>query len=365
MNNFLVQIARIFVGGLFIFSGFIKLNDPLGFSYKLEEYFGADVLNLEFLIPLALPMAVFIVIYELLLGVTLLIGFLPKFTKWSLLLMIVFFTFLTFYSAYFNKVTDCGCFGDAIPLTPWESFFKDVVLLILIVFLFANEKLIKPLFDVKIQRLVFAISLTACGVFAYFVLHHLPLLDFRPYKIGVNIEESIQIPEDAEQAEYEYRWKFLVDGKEEIISTSGTYPETTGEFIEVESILIKEGYEPPITDFGFNKEGEDYTDELLSEERLLLIATYNLSKSDERGWKNLVEQIKKAQQKNYRVVALSASSGTEFEELFERYNVEFEYFFADETAIKTIVRSNPGVLVIKNAVIKQKHHWNDASNLMF
>lgn len=365
MNNFLVQIARIFVGGLFIFSGFIKLNDPLGFSYKLEEYFGADVLNLEFLIPLALPMAVFIVIYELLLGVTLLIGFLPKFTKWSLLLMIVFFTFLTFYSAYFNKVTDCGCFGDAIPLTPWESFSKDVVLLILIVFLFTNEKLIKPLFNVKTQRLIFALSLTACGVFAYFVLYHLPLLDFRPYKIGVNIEESMQIPEDTEQAEYEYRWKFLINGKEEVISTSGTYPETAGEFIEVESILIKEGYEPPITDFGFNKEDEDYTDELLNEERLLLIATYNLSKSDEQGWKNLVEQIKKAQQENYRVVALSASSGTEFEELFERYGVAFEYFFADETAIKTIVRSNPGVLVIKNAVIKQKYHWNDASNLIF
>ncbi|MCH8535303.1 MAG: DoxX family protein [Flavobacteriaceae bacterium] len=365
MNNFLVQIARIFVGGLFIFSGFIKLNDPLGFSYKLEEYFGADVLNLEFLIPLALPMAVFIVIYELLLGVTLLIGFLPKFTKWSLLLMIVFFTFLTFYSAYFNKVTDCGCFGDAIPLTPWESFYKDVILLILIVYLFMNEKLIRPLFNIKIQRLVFAISLTACGVFAYFVLNHLPLLDFRPYKIGVNIQEGMEIPDDAEQATYEYKWKFLVNGKEEIISTSGSYPETTGEFLEVETILISEGYEAPITDFGFNKDGQDFTDELLAEEKLLLIATYNLSKSDEQGWKNTAEQIKKAQKQNYRVVALSASSGEEFKQLFETYNVEFEYFFADETAIKTIVRSNPGLLIIKNAVIEQKYHWNDATHLKF
>jgi len=365
MNNFLVQIARLIVGGLFIFSGFVKLNDPLGFSYKLEEYFGADVLNLEFLIPLALPMAVFIVIYELLLGVTLLIGFLPKFTKWSLLLMIVFFTFLTFYSAYFNKVTDCGCFGDAIPLTPWQSFYKDIILLILITYLFFNEQLIKPLFKTKILRLIFAISLTLCGVFAYFVLNHLPLIDFRPYKIGVNIKKSMEVPEDAPQAIYEYQWKFLIDGEEEIITTSGSYPETTGEFVEVNTILLEEGYEPPITDFGFTKDGEDFTDELLSEERLLLIATYNLSKAEKSGWENTIEQVKKAQDEGYRVVALSASSGSEFEELFEKYKVSFEYYFADETAIKTIIRSNPGLLIIKNAVIEQKYHWNDAEHLEF
>jgi uncharacterized membrane protein YphA (DoxX/SURF4 family) len=127
----LVGIIRIFVGILFIISGFIKLNDPLGFSYKLQEYFSAQVLNLEFLIPFALVIAIVLVIFELVLGIMLIIGYLPRFTLWSLLIMIVFFTFLTFYSAYFNKVTDCGCFGDALPLTPWQSFYKDVVLLVL------------------------------------------------------------------------------------------------------------------------------------------------------------------------------------------------------------------------------------------
>ncbi|MEO9076189.1 MAG: MauE/DoxX family redox-associated membrane protein, partial [Gelidibacter sp.] len=119
--KFIVAISRIFVGILFIISGFVKLNDPLGFSYKLQEYFGTDVLNLPFLEPYALGIAVMVVVFEVVLGIFLLIGYKPKFTVWSLLLMIIFFTFLTFYSAYFDKVKDCGCFGDAMPLTPWQS----------------------------------------------------------------------------------------------------------------------------------------------------------------------------------------------------------------------------------------------------
>ncbi|NND88278.1 MAG: DoxX family protein, partial [Flavobacteriaceae bacterium] len=123
-TTILVGVSRIFVGILFLISGLIKLNDPVGFSFKLKDYFAADVLNLEFLVPYALVIAIFVVIYEVLLGIMIIIGYAKKFTLWSLLLMIVFFTFLTFYSAYFNKVTDCGCFGDALKLTPWQSFYK-------------------------------------------------------------------------------------------------------------------------------------------------------------------------------------------------------------------------------------------------
>ena len=118
MRSLAQSLIRLILGGLFIFSGVIKMNDPLGFSYKLEEYFGADVFNLEFLQPLALPMAVFLVTFEVVLGLLMLIGYLRAFTFWSMAGLMAFFTFLTFYSAYFNKVTDCGCFGDAIPLTP-------------------------------------------------------------------------------------------------------------------------------------------------------------------------------------------------------------------------------------------------------
>ena len=136
MKNILTQFSRLFVGILFIISGLIKLNDPVGFSYKLAEYFSAPVFNMPFLEPFALAIALFLVILEVILGVLLLIGYKTKFTIWSLLILIVLFTFLTFYSAYFDVVKDCGCFGDALKLTPWLSFTKDVVLLFFILILY-------------------------------------------------------------------------------------------------------------------------------------------------------------------------------------------------------------------------------------
>lgn len=360
MKNAIVQLARIFVGVLFIFSGFIKLNDPIGFSYKLEEYFEEGVLNVEFLIPFALFLALFIVIYEMLLGVTLLLGIAKKVTNWSLLLMIVFFTFLTFYSAYFNKVTDCGCFGDAIPLTPWESFYKDVILLVLILLLFFNQKYIKPIFSEKVNWSLFGISFIFSIWFGVHVLNHLPYFDFRAYKIGTNIPENMEIPADAPQAEYRYDWKFEIDGKEEIISNQGSYPEVEGEFIEVNTVLIDEGFVPKINDFGFFLDGEDFTYQILSEPKLLVICAYNLNKSENKAWSSIKDLINKAQQKNYKVVGLSASGSGAIELLQKEKGINIPFYFTDETAIKTIVRSNPGILLIEDAVIQQKWHWNDA-----
>ena len=187
MKNALVQFSRIFVGLLFIISGLIKLNDPVGFSYKLAEYFGETVLNLPVFITYSLAIAVLIVIFETVLGCMLLIGFKPKFTIWSLLLMIVFFSFLTFYSAYFHKVTDCGCFGDALKLTPWQSFTKDIVLLFFILLLFFNIKNVKPLFNANFRNALVSLCVVLCAFMGYWVLYHLPIIDFRAYKVGTNI----------------------------------------------------------------------------------------------------------------------------------------------------------------------------------
>ena len=210
MIKIIVHLFRYFVGALFIFSGLIKLNDPIGFSFKLEEYFGPTVFDLDFLIPIVLPMAIFIVIFEVILGIFLIIGFKKEFTLWSLLLMIIFFTFLTWYSAYFNKVTDCGCFGDAIKLTPWESFSKDVILLIMIAFLFVKKDLVNPILNLNVQKLIIGTSLLICFYITYFVLNHLPILDFRAYKIGDNIIENMRVPEDAPKDIYEYEWLSLI-----------------------------------------------------------------------------------------------------------------------------------------------------------
>ena len=142
----IVHLSRIFVGAMFIFSGFVKLVDPIGSQYKFEEYFSEGVLNLEFLIPYALPFSILLIIVEIMLGVSLLLGYKSKITTWSLLGLTTIFLFLTWFSAYYNKVTDCGCFGDALKLTPWESFSKDVVLLILILFLYKGSRYIQPFF---------------------------------------------------------------------------------------------------------------------------------------------------------------------------------------------------------------------------
>lgn len=359
----IVSIARILVGVLFIFSGFIKLNDPVGFSYKLQEYFSEPVLDIPFLIPFALLIAIFIVIFELVLGIMLIIGYAPKFTSWSLLVMIVFFTFLTFYSAYFNKVTDCGCFGDAIPLTPWESFYKDVILLILILIIFFNKKYINPLFAPKSHRWIIFASFIACFSFCYYVLMHLPLFDFRPYKVGNNIAEKMRMPEDAKQPVYQYVWKFNQDGKERLITNNGAYPQVDGEFVGVETKLLEEGYVPPIHDFVIEGAEGDITQDVLSAPKVLLIIAYNLRSTEKEGYKAVKRLSDEAVKKGYRVVGLTASGSDAQEALKEKYELEFDFYQADETALKTIVRSNPGILVLEKGTITQKKHWFDAKDI--
>lgn len=359
----LVTISRILVGGLFIFSGLIKLNDPVGFSFKLEDYFAPDVLNLQFLVPYALALAIFVVIVEVLLGVMIIIGYLRKFTVWSLLLMIVFFTFLTFYSAYFNKVTDCGCFGDAIKLTPWESFIKDIILLVFIFILFFGQKYITPLFAKASLKYVVIASFLICVFITHQVLNHLPYIDFRAYKIGNNIQESMAIPPDAPRAIYDYSWKFDVNGTEKVVVTQGAYPSVEGEFIGVETKFVQEGYTPPITDFTIETDDEILTEEILAIENLIMVVVYNVERSNPKGFENIKKITDEAKEKGYTVIGLSASLGNTIETLKATHNLDFDFYFCDQTVLKTIVRSNPGILELNAGTIKQKLHFNDALNL--
>ncbi|MHA7058541.1 BT_3928 family protein [Aquimarina sp. M1] len=360
----LVGFSRIFVAALFLFSGFIKLNDPVGFSYKLQEYFSEGVLNLEFLIPFALLLAVFLCVFEIIVGITLLLGYLPKFTVWSLLGMIVFFTFLTFYSAYFNKVTDCGCFGDALPLTPWESFSKDVILLVFILILFFGRKYITPILSEASHKWIVFVVFSACLGFSYHVLMHLPTFDFRAYKIGTNIQDGMSVPEGAPEAEFEYFWKFDIEGKEEVIKTNGEYPQVDGKYIDVETKMINEGYIPPIHDFAIEKNGQDYTTEFLEKENLIIIVMYNLSKSEGEGMNAIKGVTDKALSQGYEVIGLTASSPQDIAQKKEQYNLSFDFYSTDETALKTILRSNPGIVKLHNGTITEKLHWNDADKLI-
>lgn len=363
--KYIIHFCRILVGLLFIVSGYIKLNDPVGFSFKLEEYFSQGVLDMPVFMPYALAISIFVVILEVILGVLLLLGFKKSLTLWSLLGMIVFFTFLTFYSAYFNKVTDCGCFGDAIKLTPWESFTKDVVLLVLILILMAGARYIKPIFTSKWNIGIVLLSLALCIAYANHVLNHLPVIDFRPYKIGANIQEGMTVPEDAPKAIFEYAWKFDVNGTEQIVVTNGEYPSVEGEFIGVETTEIQKGYEPPIHDFTIEQNGEDQAAQLLMENKLVMVVAYDLAKSELEAFEKVKSRAEEAQKQGYKVIGMSASSDELSGELKERYGLNFDFYFTDETTLKTIVRSNPAVLVLEKGTILQKVHYNDLEELRF
>ncbi|MFC4817200.1 BT_3928 family protein [Flavobacterium sp. GCM10023249] len=362
--KYLVHFSRLFVGVLFIISGLIKLNDPVGFSYKLDEYFGETVFNLPFLLPYTLALALFVVILEVVLGVMLLVGYKPKFTVWSLLGLILFFTFLTFYSAYFNVVKDCGCFGDALKLTPWESFTKDVVLLVFILILFFGRKYITPLFGTKFAAITSIASIVLSCYLGYHVLHHLPVIDFRAYAVGKNIQKGMEIPEGAPKSEYEMKFIYEVNGvKKEFSDKELMNIPPNAKFIDRIDKLIKEGYVPPIHDFGLEKEGSDYKDDILNEAKVIFFTVYNLDKSKPEGLQLLETFYQKAKAKGYHVLAVTGSDATTVEKFKKQYGFTFDFYFCDPTTIKTIERANPSIVVINKGTITQKAHYNDIDNI--
>ncbi|WP_397362118.1 BT_3928 family protein [Olleya sp. R77988] len=361
--KYIVHISRVLVGGLFILSGLVKLNDPLGFSYKLQEYFSSDVLNIPFLEPYALGIAVFVVVLEVVLGVFLLIGYKPKFTVWSLLAMILFFTFLTFYAWYFEKVKDCGCFGDFLKLEPFETFIKDVVLTVLILILVFGLKYIKPIFG-KLPTIILALlGFVGSLWFGYHVLMHLPTWDFRAYKVGDNIKQNMIYPEDAAQPVIEYTWTFNENGTEKTYVTSGSYPESTGKYIKVETKTISEGYKPKIYDFSIESTEEDFTDKFLTEDHLIMVVAYNLEHAEAEGMSAIKTITDKAIKQGYTVIGLSASGDDAIAVAKKTYGLNFDFYLCDEKAAKTVVRSNPGILKLEKGTVIQKAHWNDVDDI--
>ncbi len=364
MKNTITQFSRIFVGILFIISGLIKLNDPVGFSYKLTEYFSEPVFNIPFFVPFSLAIALFLVTLEVVLGVFLLIGYKSKITIWSLLLLIVMFTFLTFYSAFFDVVKDCGCFGDALHLTPWQSFTKDIVLLFFVLILFLNKKLIKPLFGNLIQNILALSSLFLSMFMGYWVLNHLPIKDFRPYKVGNNIQKGMETPENAPKSVVDMIFVYKVNGvnKEFGPNDLGNFPDGAV-FVERKDKIITEGYVPPIHDFAMEKDESDYKDEFLQEPKLLLIVAYDLPNAAPEGLKKLEKLSQNAKSKGYKVIGMTASSAKEITTAQKQYGLTFDFYFCDGTALKTIERANPSIVILEKGTVKQKVHYNDIDQL--
>lgn len=363
-NNIILTIVKIAVGALFIFSGLIKLNDPLGFSYKLEEYF--EVFHLTFLNSFAVFFSVTLCALEVILGLFLLTGYYAKNVLWGLLLLIIFFTFLTFYSAFFDVVKTCGCFGDAIALTPWQSFSKDLVLLVLIVFLFFNREKLINLSENKTSRKIWSVAFIAIPVlFGLYTYTFLPIIDFLPYKVGANIPESMKIPEGAKQNEYKIVYtlknKKTAAIKEmsdkEYLSTK-IYENPDWELVSSsDPILVKEGYQPKIKDLNvYDSQGVNYTSEIFENPYYNLVAVaWNLDKTQEKALGDInAIAINSVENFNIRSVLLTSNSAQDASKLSKKLTLLTEIFYADAVPLKSMVRSNPGLMLLKDGVVIDK-----------
>lgn len=360
----LTLISRVLVGLLFIISGLIKANDPLGFSYKLDEYF--EVFGMSFLTPASLAMAMGICVVEIGLGVALIMGVYMNFTAWLLLLMIIFFTVLTGYSAVTGKVTDCGCFGDAIKLTPWESFFKDLVLLVLIGIIFIRRNYIEPLVSRLAGRTFTIAAYVLAFGFTLFTYLYLPVKDFRPYAIGKSIPEQMAVPDDAPQPVYEtkliYKNKSTGELREmsmDEYTASNIWEDENWEWADTQNKLIKEGFTPKIANFiVVDEDGTEIHDDLANNpEYNFILVAYDLSNTNKDVQSKINELALKAQQNGYDFVGLTATSVKQTNEFRHEVQAMYPYYFADATFLKTIIRSNPGLLLVKGGTVVDKWPW--------
>lgn len=368
MKNGLVWFCRIAVGLLFIFSGLIKANDPLGFSYKLEEYF--EVFHMTWLNSFALSMAVILCALEMILGFALLVGARAVKVVWGLLLLIIFFAFLTFYSAYFKVVQTCGCFGDAIPLTPWQSFTKDLILLLLVLVLFVNRKSIKSLTNAKTgDKLLIGAAVVSVG-FGLYTYNFLPVVDFLPYKVGANILQEMKTPPGAVPDEFEVTYN-LKNKKTKATKTmtdkeylkSGIWKDTNWEVQgNPESRLIKKGFEPKIRDLNIqDAQGNNYNEELLSSPFYsLVIVAYDLGHTNEDAVNRInALAINLTQNYNTRTIFLTSNAPEQAQHFAKDHKLVSELFYADGVPLKTMVRSNPGIILLKNGTVVNKWHFHN------
>lgn len=362
------HIARILVGLTFVFSGFVKGIDPLGSTYKFTDYFNA--FQMPWLTGLAFALGILLAASEFFIGTALIFNFFMRFTSRITLAFMVFFTILTFYLALTNPVTDCGCFGDALKITNWQTFYKNVVLLALAVYIYLQRKNY-----INKNGVVLPVALTAMTMVFYLYLvdysyKHLPIIDFSPYKVGVNIPEAMSIPEGAPRDEYENHFEYKNKNTGEIKEfTEANYPwqdTLNWEFVRMdEPVLIKKGYHPPIHDFRIETpEGEDIKDFFLYDEKYTFIMiAYNLQKSDREGMVKLAGLAAEVKAKGYHFIGLTASSPDSFESFKNETGAQFDFFNTDEITLKTMIRANPGLIVLKNGTILRKYHFNDVKNL--
>lgn len=375
MTNYQLQTAKHITGSItrtvlgltFIFSGFVKAVDPLGTVYKIEDYLKAFGGFFTDLLPLAGTAAVCLILVEWLLGWAMLLNIRTNWTSWLSLLFYLVMTPLTLWIALTNPVTDCGCFGDALVLTNWQTFWKNVILMAVVIVLLVCRKAIPQLFSWWMEIVLAVLALISGGLIMLYSYNHLPPMDFRPYKIGNHIPTLMEIPEDAEQDEYAITLIYAKDGVEQEF-TLENYPKGDPEwtFIDQKSVLIKKGYEAPIHDFEIlTMEYEDITYDILeSETPVTLVTMYDLHKTDRKQAAKLRDLYNECWERGEQCYFLTGSGEDDiyaFAEEIGWTTEEAETIFCtiDPVTLKTIVRANPGVFVVQDGTIIDKYNLKD------
>ncbi len=356
LTHIIGSTARTLLALTFLFSGFVKAVDPLGTVYKIEDYLKAFGGFFTDLLPLAGIAAVLLIATEWILGVCLLTNVRTQVTSWLTLAFYLVMTPLTLWIALTNPISDCGCFGDAIVLTNWQTFWKNVVYLILVIILLCCKKAIPALWSWWMELIIVLLGAGAVAGIMGYSYTHLPPMDFRPYKIGNHIPTLMEIPEDAEPDVYETTLIYAKDGVEQEFDLTN-YPkgDSSWVFVDQRSVLVKKGYVAPIHDFEIlNMDFEDLTYDILeSEEPVTLITMYDLNKTDRKQ----IDKVKQLLEEHALCYILTGSGEAEIEDFCMEYEIDENAFCTiDPVTLKTIVRANPGVFVVENGYVIDKYN---------
>ncbi len=358
MKDKTITLLRILIGLLFVFSGFVKCIDPIGGAIKIEDYFVAWGLeNIPFSICTALSVIQNVI--EFTIGYMLIVRISIPLASTITLAFMCFYTPLTLYIAIVNPVSDCGCFGDAVKLTNWQTFWKNAIFLPIAVYIFVNRHNYRNNLSKWRKAAMFSIGFLISVIISAKGITDEPIIDFRPFSVGTDINASMQIPDDAPLPEYKTTFILEKDGvRQEFDENNYPYNDSTWIYIDSKTQVISEGYTPAITDFTLsNAEGDSQTDRILASEKPIILVISPKVEDVSDKHLHLLSDIAKAMEiKDRELHIVTSSSQTAQKQTDSRANNTFSYLQADETMLKTITRSNPGIIVIQNGVIIAKYH---------
>lgn len=354
-----LYVARTVVGLTFILSGFVKAIDPLGTQYKIQDYLAAIPPSLSLPDMLTLLMSVSLSMVEFTLGAFMLTAISRRVTARLTLLFMVVMTSVTVWIYIADPVKDCGCFGDALTLTNLETLLKNIVLLALAALVAWRPTHIGRLMSRSNQMLLGQMLMVTPVALSFWCLYDLPLIDFRPYHIGADIKAGMEIPEGAEQPVFDTTFIMEKDGERREF-TLDNYPDSTWTFVDSKTVTVKEGYVPPIHDFSITAaDGEDITDMVLGREGYtFLLISPDLDKADDQNFGDIDQIYEFCQDNSIPFYCLTASTEKSQQHWQNITGAEYPFCMTDATTLKTMIRSNPGLMLLEKGVVRGKWSHN-------